>query len=174
MGSLSGKKVVIVIAPKDFRDEEFFKPKVMLQAQGVEIITSADTKEEEATGVKGGKARIDQPLDKISTKDFDAIVFVGGPGATVYHNNRQALSLVKESAASQKVLGAICIAPVILANAGVLKGKKVTCFASEKQKLTSAGAQVLNKPVVVDGKIVTASGPEAAMDFGQALVQTLS
>lgn len=174
MGSLTDKKIAMIIAPKNFRDEEYFQPKVMLQAQGAEIHTIADSKEEEATGMKNGKAKIDTSLDKASAAKYDGIVFVGGLGASKYFNNKKILDLAKEAVAAGKVVGAICIAPSILANAGVLSGKKATCFPSEKGNLEKAGAQVLNKPVVTDAKIVTATGPEAAMDFGRELVKALS
>lgn len=174
MGTLTSKKVAMIIAPKDFRDEEYFQPKVMLQAQGVEIHTIADSKEEEATGMKNGKAKIDTSLDKASAAKYDGVVFIGGLGASKYFNNKKALALAKEAAKTGKVIGAICIAPSILANAGVLSGKKATCFSSEKKNLKSKGAQVVNKPVVVDGKIVTAQDPEAAMEFGKKLVEVLS
>jgi len=174
MGSLTSKKVAMIIAPRNFRDEEYFQPKVVLQAEGAMIDTIADTKEEEATGMKGGKAKIDKTLDKAKAVDYGAVVFVGGSGAAKYFTNQKAISLAKEAVEANKVVGAICIAPSILANAGVLEGKKATCFSSEKQKLQKTGAQVQDKPVVVDGKIITASGPEAAMDFGRELVKALS
>jgi protease I len=72
-----------------------------------------------------------------------------------------------------KVLAAICIAPVTLANAGVLKGKKATVFPSLQSQLTAQGARVVNQDVVQDGKLLTASGPKAAREFAAALVKML-
>ena len=174
MGSLTNKKVAMIIAPRNFRDEEYFQPKVVLQAEGAMIDTIADTKEEEATGMKGGKAKIDKTLDKAKAADYEAVVFVGGSGAAKYFTNKKAFDFTKQAVEAGKVIGAICIAPSILANAGVLKGKKATCFSSEKQNLQKAGAQAQDKPVIVDGKVITASGPEAAMEFGRELVKALS
>jgi len=71
------------------------------------------------------------------------------------------------------VVGAICIAPGILARAGILKGRKATVFPSEIEALKRNGAFYTALPVVIDGRIVTASGPEAAEEFGKALVKTL-
>jgi len=70
-------------------------------------------------------------------------------------------------------VGAICIAPGILARAGILKDKKATVFPSEIETLKREGAHYSALPVVIDGKIVTADGPEAAEGFGKALVKTL-
>ena len=172
MGKLTGKKVLMILAPKDFRDEEFFKTRVALQAAGAELLTAAKGVEE-ATGVFGGKAKVDVDLNKIDPKDYTALVFVGGPGAQVYFKDKQVLTLVQQAVEQKKVLGAICIAPSILANAGVLKGKKVTSFPSEEKNLVKAGAQYTGRPVEVDGRLVTANGPEAAEAFGEKLVEVL-
>lgn len=172
MGSLTGKKVLVVLAPKDFQDKEFFKSRVSLQAAGAELLTAAEGVEE-ATGVLGGKAKVDADLNKINLKDYTALVFIGGSGAKVYFKQKQVLALVREAAAQKKVIGAICIAPTILANAGILQGKKVTSFPSEEKNLVAAGARYTGRPVEVDGKIVTANGPEAAEAFGERLVKVL-
>ena len=71
------------------------------------------------------------------------------------------------------MIGAICIAPVILANAGVLKGRKAVCFPSIKASLTQKGAIIVNQNVVQDGNIVTATGPEAAGTFAKTLANML-
>jgi protease I len=174
MGRLSGKKVLMVVAPSQFRDEEYFQPKVIIQASGAIVETTADTKEEEATGTQGGKAKIDLPLGRVKPASYAAIVFVGGPGAKGYFQDKQAKKLAQEFAQPGKVVGAICIAPTILANAGVLAGKKATAFSSELKKLQAKKAQVIKQAVVVDGNIVTAEGPEAALEFGRKLVDVLA
>ncbi|OGD61837.1 hypothetical protein A2160_00900 [Candidatus Beckwithbacteria bacterium RBG_13_42_9] len=145
MGSLSGKRVVIVIAPQNFQDEEYFQPKVILQASGAVVDTTAKTKEEEATGTKGGKARIDLPLSRVSPKDYHGIIFVGGPGVKVYFRDQELLKLAKEFSSAKKMVGASGIAPTILGNAGILKGKKVTVLASQTNKLASHQATVTDK-----------------------------
>ena len=122
MGRLSGKKVLMVVAPSKFRDEEYFQPKVIIQASGAIVETAADTQEEEATGTQGGKAKIDVPLRKIKPAHYAGVVFVGGPGAREYFQDEQAKKLAQEFAQLGKVVGAICIAPTILANAGILAG----------------------------------------------------
>ena len=174
MGSLTGRKVLMIVGPKNFRDEEYFQPKVVLQAAGAEVVTVAKTKEEEATGIKGGKAKIDKLLNQVKAKDYDGLVFVGGQGAKTYFRDKKAWDLARDFNKSGKVIGAICIAPTILANAGLLQGKKVTSFSSEEKKLIAKGAKVTGKPVEVDEKIVTAVGPEVALAFGQKLVTLLS
>jgi protease I len=172
MGLLTGKKVLMILAPKDFRDEEYFKTRVVLQGNGAQVLTTAQGVEE-ATGVLGGKAKVDLSLDKVVVDDYEAIVFIGGPGAQSYFTNKKVLALASRAVGLNKVVGAICIAPSILANAGVLQNKKVTSFSSEEKNLKQKGAKFTGKDVEVDGEIVTASGPQVAEAFGQELVKLL-
>jgi len=70
-------------------------------------------------------------------------------------------------------VGAICMAPSILANAGILTGRRVTVFPSEEDNLRAKGAEIISSYVTVDGKIVTGSGPYAAKEFAYAFLDTL-
>jgi len=173
MGNLTEKKVLVILAPKNFRDEEYFITRVALQANGAQIVTVSKGVEE-ATGTKGGKVKIDFELDEVKPDDYEAIVFVGGKGAAGYFKNKKVLDLARDFAQKDKVIGAICIAPTILANAGVLKGKKATSFSSEKSNLLSKGAKFTGVEVQQDGKIITASGPEASDAFGRKLAEVLA
>ena len=167
-----GKKVLLVIAPRNFRDEELFDTTAGLEKAGIQC-TIASTSLSEAVGMLGGKARPEVLIDKASAEDFDAVVFVGGSGASAYFNNRFALSLAQKFYNSGKLTAAICIAPVILANAGLLKGKKATAFPSEEHALEGKGAAFTGKPVEVDGLIVTAEGPKSAGEFGRKIAELL-
>jgi protease I len=166
------KKVLIVIAPQTFRDEEYQKPRAVLEEAGAAItVTSKGVST--ATGRFGARVAVDQDISQVSAKDYDAVVFVGGPGASVYFDDPIALNLAQEAYNSIPVIAAICIAPSILANAGLLRGKQATAFPSEKQNLQAKGATYTGKPVTTDGKIITASGPEAAREFGKAIASAL-
>ncbi len=164
--------VLMVVAQNGFRDEEYFKPKAILESAGFSV-TTASVKAGIARGKLGGTAKVDAALSDIKADDYAGVVFVGGPGAADYFADRTALNLARDAYQKGKVVGAICIAPSILARAGILKGKKATVFSSEKETLKKEGANYLNLPVVVDGRIVTANGPEAAEEFGKELVKVL-
>ena len=170
---LQGKKAVLVIASKGFRDEELAEPRKILLGHGASVAL-ASTSLDEATGVLGAKVRPDVLIDAVDPSDFDAVVFVGGPGASEYYENPKALDLCRRAAAQGKVLAAICIAPGTLANAGVLKGKKATVWEGRSGMLEKGGATYTGKPVEVDGHIITADGPQSAAAFGQAIVDALS
>jgi protease I len=162
--------VLMIIAEKNFRDEELFIPQKLFEEKGI-TVTIASTVTSTVTGMLNGKAKPDVLLKNVKVKDYDAVIFVGGVGAQMYFNNEVAHQIAKDAVKEHKVLAAICIAPNILANAGLLQGKKATCWDSAI--LTPKGAEYQNKDVVKDGKIITANGPKAAHEFGQIIIKTL-
>jgi protease I len=176
MPEVKGKKAVMVIAFRDFRDAEYFVPKEILEEAGIEVKT-ASNKLGTAIGADGGDTKVDLLVSQINVSDFDAIIFVGGPGCLDALDNEESYRIAREAVSQNKVLAAICISPVILARAGVLRGKRATVWndfvKSQAKILKREGAIFEDKPVVVDGKIVTANGPEAAKDFGEAILSLL-
>jgi len=176
MPEVKGKKAVMIIAFREFRDAEYFIPKEILERAGIEVKT-ASNKSGTAIGADGGDTNVDLLVSQINVSDFDAIIFVGGPGCLDALDNEDSYKVARETVSQNKVLAAICISPVILAKAGVLKGKRATVwndFAKTQAKiLEKEGAIFEDKPVVVDGKIVTANGPEAAKEFGNAILELL-
>ncbi len=164
------KRVLIIIAPKDFRDEEYYGPKEVLEKQGVEVTTCS--LEQITKSVFGKTQEVDILLDE-ATSDYDAIILVGGQGATVYFNDKDVHSLIKEFFSKDKIVAAICVAPSTLANAGILKRRNATCFPSVKDKLIEGGAHYTGEEVTIDRKIITANGPKAAKQFGEEIAKRL-
>ena len=173
MPDLKGKKVVMIIASDAFRDEEFKLPSEHLRACGVRV-TVASSKLDEATGMRGMKVKPDVLIGDVKADDYDAVIFVGGGGASEYFDDPTAHAIAKSAVEGKKLLAAICIAPSTLANAGVLKGRKATCWESERLNLKRKGADVQDKPVVRDGLVVTASGPDAAEEFARTLAEVMA
>lgn len=175
-----GKKVAMIIAFKDFQDEEYSIPKQVLMGRGNKI-TTVSSELGKAIGTYGGEVDVDITLDKLSSgvDDFDAIIFVGGSGALKYIEDETCWEIAKEAVLKNKVLGAICIGPAILARAGVLSGKKATVWSSPLDKsavkiLKEGGAIYEDSQVVEDGNIVTANGPEVARKFGETIAKALT
>lgn len=171
------KKIAIIIAFRDFRDEEYFIPKQILEAAGAEIDTVSNSLGT-AVGKLGGEAEVNILIGDLKTADYDAILFIGGPGAANYIDDEQCYQIAREAVEQGKVLGAICIAPAILAKADVLNGKRATVWSSIMDKsavkmLKKAGAIYQPELVVVDGNIVTASGPLAAKQFAEKIIGIL-
>ncbi|MBW2994942.1 DJ-1/PfpI family protein [Candidatus Woesearchaeota archaeon] len=162
-------KILMIVAPEGFRDEECFVPKKVFEENKAEVtIASKDVKE--AKGKLGGKIKVDMDISDAEVNDYDAIVFIGGPGAAAYFEDDIAQAIAKEAYDSGKVVAAICIAPSILANAGILKGKKATVYPSEEENLKDKGAEYTGESLTIDGKIITANGPDAAEDFAKEIV----
>ena len=177
MENSKGKKIAMIIAFRDFRDEEYFIPKQILEKGGYKIITCS-TSLGKAIGKTGGEASIDILIKDINVKEYEAILFIGGSGAVKLIGNEDCNRVAKETVKENKILGAICIAPAILAYAGVLDGKKATVWSSSMDKsavkiLRNAGADYQEKSVVVDGKIITGAGPFAAKEFANKIVELL-
>lgn len=169
---MANKNILMIVAQQGFRDEEYEVPRKIFREKGFEVVVAASEKGI-ATGKLGTQTTVDLAIDNIEISDFQAMVLIGGPGVTGYFQSEKVWNLVREAEKQDKVIAAICIAPTILANAGVLQGKKATAFPSEEQNLVQKGAQFSGNSVEVDGNIITASGPEAAREFGEKIVSLL-
>lgn len=172
------RKAVFLIAFEDFRDQEYFVPKEILEKGKIEVKT-ASTKKGIALGADGGDTTVDLLLEEVKASDFNAIVFIGGPGCLEALDNESSYRIAREAVQQNKILGAICISPIILAKAGVLNGKKATVWASSLDRgpikiLEENGAEFIDEKVVQDGNIITANGPAAAEDFGKKILENLA
>ncbi len=167
-----GKKILMIIASQNFRDEELLIPKKLFEKEGYQVVIASSSLKP-AKGMLGALVTPQILIDQVNVDDYDAIVFVGGIGAQEYFHNPVAHKIAREAVVKGKVLGAICLAPRILAEAGVLKGKKATVWQSEGKALEEKGAIYTGKPVEIDGKIVTGAGPFAAEEFAKAILNLL-
>jgi len=172
VNDLKGKKVAMIIASKNFRDEEYLQPKDVLSKAGAEIVTVSSTLDQ-CTGILGAKVKPDVLISEMKASEYDAVIFVGGHGSSEYWDSAVAHKIVKDTVSHKKILAAICIAPSTLANAGVIQGKNATAFPSVSSHMESKGAKYTGKPVEQDGKIITGYGPEAALEFGEAVKRLL-
>lgn len=177
---LSGKKVLMIIAHENFRDEELNVPFKQFLGEGIDV-TVVSTEKGEAKGMFGSTFNVRYSVDEVNEADFDGVVFVGGMGTPSVRANERAVEIAKNSA-HHKVLSAICWAPTILAKAGVIKGKKVTVWLGDDPEygmktskvMENAGAVFVNKEVVTDGNLITGNGPNAAEKFADAVMEKLS
>jgi protease I len=164
--------VLMIIAPERFRDEELFIPQEELEKDGHTTVI-ASTIKGMCSGSRGGFATATLALYEVKTKDYDAVVFVGGGGSKVYFNHPEALRIAKEMFEKGRVVSAICLAPVILANAGVLDGKNATVAGTEAGTIARLGATYRGPGVTVDGNIITANAPKSSRLFGQKISERL-
>ena len=168
-------KILVVISPERFRDEEFIEPQKVFKDAGADV-TVVSTRRGTATGVKGATLKIDQIIEDVAESIFDALVVVGGPGSPEFLWSHKGLhELIRNHYNAGKVVSAICLAGVALANAGVLKGSPATVFKTDEslKAYDAGGAKFIDQPVVRSGNLITAYGPASAKSFGENIVATL-
>lgn len=170
---LANKKVLMVIAPKDFRDAEYNEPREVFAENGIEVKT-ASIQSGESVGAEGTVVSIDLTVSAVKVEDFDAVAFIGGPGMAQIINDESLQILAKQFFKTGKLTTAICVAPAILAKTGILRGKSATSWSGAKGDLEDGGANYVEKEVVVDGKIITGNGPGAARKFGEEITRYLA
>jgi protease I len=173
MIDLTGIDVLLVIASNDFRDEEYREPAQAL-AHAMAGVVIASSSKDAASGMFGAQVEPDLLLSEVDVSKYAAIIYVGGSGASEYFESATAHKIAQDAVAQDKLVCAICSAASTLANAGVLKGRKATCFTSEKANLEAKGAKVVKKSVVRDGRIITANGPDSAAAFAKVICETLA
>ena len=171
--SAAGKKAVLIIASQNYHDAELFETKRVLDAAQVQTFI-AGPRRGVIRGTLGGAAEATVLVSRLAVNDYDAIIFIGGPGAVEYFANPAALNIAREAVRTGKVLGAIGIAPSILASANVLAGVQATSLLSEQPRLVQSGAIFTGLAVQRERLIITAVGPEAAPVFGKYIVDALA
>lgn len=172
-------RIAMLIAAKNFRDEEYFIPKGIFERVGGAVVTTVSSRAGKILGYLGGETEATKNVAQLRTDDFDALVLVGGAGAKEYFDNPEVHALLRNFAEAHKITAAICISPVTLAKAGILRGKRATVWSEPlnqlgPQTLQANGAQYTGAVVEVDEKIITANGPEAATEFAEKILQALS
>lgn len=166
------KKVLLVVPQQAFQDQELYETKRALELAGVPVQV-ASTRLTALTGMLGGMANADLLLNQAKLSDYGAIVFIGGAGVVEYFTNPAVMNLVRQAADQRKVVAAIGTAPSILANAGILKGVRVTGYLPEQVRIVQGGGNYTGNPVEKDGLIVTATSAPAVPLFVQAILEGL-
>jgi protease I len=172
-GEISPKgKILMVLSPQDYQENELNVPRDYFEREGY-AVTLASKGVKTATGMSGENVSVDVDIDEVDLSGYRAVIFVGGEGIYYLKLNEDPgyTGLAKKAALQDKLVGAICLGPWILADAGLLEGKEAT--AAETDYIKSKGAVVSDQPVVQDGNIITANGPDASREFAEAVVAAL-
>ncbi len=170
-------KILYLIAQNNFRDEEYFEPREIFQRAG-HLVATASVEAKTCHGMLGRTVVANFAIGDVKPQLFDALVIAGGSGARDLAKNPVVLSVVSSFDTIGKPIAAICLAPEILAKAGVLKGKKATVFhdslnSDSINTLKANGAKFLPDPIVRDGRILTAKGPQFAKHFGEEFLKLI-
>jgi protease I len=172
------KRVLIVIAPRRFRDEELAEPLHYLEKDGISYDVVSSMKGL-AVGMLGGQMLVEKSIAEVLKEgiaSYGGIIIVGGGGSVEYlWNDRSLISLVRLFEKEEKIISAICLSPAVLAQAGVLKGKKATVWIDDAaiEEIRKGGGTFVSQPVVSDGKIITANGPPASGAFGEKVAKAI-
>jgi deglycase len=164
--------VLVILANSGFSDIEYSTTRNALEAAGYKVAV-ANSSGSASVGMDGTSVKPDVVITDVKSQDYAGLVIIGGGGAEEYFDYQPLLELSRAFAGEGKTVAAICIAPVVLANAGVLKGKTATVFPGEESKLIAAGCDYTGNPVDVDGRFVTGDGPPSSEPFAQAVILSL-
>ncbi|HOX36148.1 MAG TPA: DJ-1/PfpI family protein [Methanoregulaceae archaeon] len=169
-------KLLVAVAPERYRDEELDEPLAVFKERGIGWDISS-VKKGICTGMLGAKVPATLGFSDADPVAYDGLVIIGGAGSVPHlWGNRDLARLAGAFHSAQKPVAAICLSPVVLARAGILKGKKATVFRSPDAvaEMRKGGAVLTDLPVVVDGTVITADGPAAARAFGTAVAAALA
>ena len=171
MKRLDGRKIAIIL-DDDFEDSEFDVPYRRLKDEGADITIVGLKKGTELTGKnKKVKTRVDAEFDKVNPEDFDVLVIPGGYSPDRLRAYPQAVNFVRQF--KDKVIAAICHGPQILITADMVRGRTMTSWKTVAIDLKNAGANYLDKEVVVDGDMITSRQPSDLDAFVGAIVEKL-
>jgi protease I len=177
MHDLTGKKILI-LATNGFEQSELEVPRDRLKAAGAEVHVVSPEKGEIRGWEKkdwGPAVTVDKGLDQVSADAYDAIVLPGGQmNPDTLRANENALKLIRAFYDQKKVVAAICHAPWLLIETGILKGRKATSYGSMKTDLINAGAKWEDSPVVTDEGIITSRNPGDLEAFSAKIAEEVA
>lgn len=164
------KKRVLCLLFPGFEEIETIAPVDLLRRAGVEVVVASLTGEKLVTGRCNVTVQADTSLAEVAEQDFDLLLIPGGPGIKAVRADGRAAKLAQAYAQMGKPVAAICAAPTVLQDAGLLAGKR---FTSHAGVLTELPASQVQERVVEDGNLITSRGAATSVDFGLALVRRL-
>jgi protease I len=171
-------KHILIIATNGFEQSELMKPKQLLEDAGART-TVASLEEGSIKGWDsddwGESVSVDKTVDDVEVGDYDALMLPGGQiNPDILRMNDRVIDLIRQFDKAGKPIAAICHAPWLLIEAGLVKGKVVTSWPSVRTDLKNAGGDVIDKKVAVDGNLITSRNPDDIPAFTEALMDAVS
>ena len=170
-------KRIMILATNGFEQSELEKPKAALEEAGFEtVVVSPEDGQINGWQDKdwGKSVKVDITVEEVAVGDYDALMLPGGQiNPDVLRMNERAVAIVREFDAAGKPVAAICHAPWLLAEAGIVGGKTVTSWPSIRTDLKNAGANVVDQEVAEDGNLITSRNPDDIPAFSKALIERL-
>lgn len=170
------KRVLLVIASEGFQGKEYRDTKKVLEKAGYFVVTASD-QPGNAKDHEKKEVDVDLQLSEVDAKNYDGIFLIGGPKAMEHLDTPEMYGFLRTIDKETQLYGAICISPRIFINANLVSGKYFTGWNGDKklQEIAdNAGLKYVDTKVVTDGNFITATGPESAEEFGQAIVENFT
>ena len=172
--SMNKQSKVAILIDQLFQDSEVTEPKQKLQEAGFQVDIIGANTNEEYVGKKGTKIKADKTIDSVSSKDYVGVVLPGGWAPDKMRMNEKMVKFVIELNSRNHPIASICHGGWMLVEADIVKGRKVTSYASIKTDLINAGAKWLDMEVVVDGNLISSRTPADIPAFCAQLIKSLS
>jgi protease I len=170
---LKGKKIVVLVDTL-YQEMEVWYPLFRFREAGAEVLLAGAEAGKTYSSKLGYPVISDRSYDSLDAREFDGVVIPGGYAPDYIRRHAKANRFVREMDAQGKLVASICHGAWVLCSAGILKGRRATCFFAIKDDVIHAGAQYEDAEVVVDGNLVTSRKPEDLPAFCRAAIGVLS
>lgn len=154
-----GNMKALMISADNFEDSELLVPYYRLKEAGIEV-TLASMKRGTITGKHGYEVSVDKSLDEVNPDEYGILVLPGGKAPEAVRKEEKALNIARSFFTANKPVAAICHGPQTLISAGLLMGRRATCYSSVANEMRDARALYEDSEVVVDGNLVTSRQPD--------------
>ena len=168
---LKGKTIALFVED-EYEDNEYWYPYYRMLEEGARVETVAPEKKKYYSK-NGAPAEATMTADEAKNCSLDALIIPGGYAPDKMRRSKAMVELVKKISEEGKPVASICHGPWMMASAGILKGKKATCFFSIKDDVINAGAHYLDAEVVQDGNLITSRVPSDLPAFCRTIIQAL-
>ncbi len=169
---LKGKRIAVLAADL-YQEMEVWYPLLRFREDGAETVAVGAEAGKTYASKKGYPVVADKSIAEVNAKDFDAVVIPGGWAPDTLRQDERMLKFVREMDSAGKVVAAICHAGWVLCSAGILRGRKATCFKAIKDDMVHDGAKYVDEEVVVDGNLITSRMPTDLPAFCREIVKAL-
>lgn len=164
---------VAVLIEDQYQVLEVWYPYLRLREEGMETVFVGPDRKKEYGSKEGYPAIVELSIKKAKASEFEGVVIPGGYAPDILRRDEDIVAFVKDMYEEGKLVAAICHAGWVLVSAGVLKGKRVTCFFAIKDDLINAGAKYIDEEVVVDKNLITSRNPYDLPAFCREIIKFL-
>jgi protease I len=165
---------VLIFIENGFEDSEFVYPYYRFQEAQFKVDIVAPVANKEYTGKHGLRFKSNMAPEEVKIDEYDALIVPGGFAPDRLRINKKIVKLIQEANKKNKIIAAICHGPQLLIEAKIVKGKKMTSYASVSTDLKNAGATYIDEPVVKDQNIITSRHPKDLPHFCKATINSLT